>query len=112
MVLDIILGAQVNLEIEGHSALNGAVLPEGATVAVASNDPAVATVDPIVIPAGGAQKLTAPVTILATGATDIHVTVTTPDGNVYEDTATLTVGEAPVPGLARIAVSLVEVPQT
>ena len=108
-MLTVKLGATVNALLEGHSALNGAVIPEGATVQFTSNDEAVATVpDHADVPVGGTGSLVIPVTVLGIGSTDIHVTVTTLDG-VFEDTATLVVEPLPVPGLARVTLTLQEV---
>lgn len=108
MQLTIVLGATVTAQLDGHSAVNGALIPEGSTVAATSNDEAVATIAPFVIPAGGAQTVTSAVTVLAVGSTDFHVTVTTPDGSVFEDTATLIVGPVPVPGLTHVTLTLVQ----
>ena len=106
MLLVVKLGQVVVVDIVGHSNQNGATIPEGATIALTSNDPAVATVpETVPAPAGGAQTITVPVTVLAVGITDIHCTVTTVDG-VYEATATLAVEPAPEPGLARIELVL------
>lgn len=107
MLLEVKLGTAVNVVIDGHSALNGAVIPEGSTVAITSNDPTVAIVADVTVPAGGASQLVTACTLLAVGATDIHVVVTTPDGSIFEDTASLLVDPAAIPGLARISVTLV-----
>jgi len=75
------LGQTVTLVIDGHSALNGAKIPEGSMVALSSNDTTVATVPATIdVPAGGAKQLNALVTLLATGATDCPVTVIDPAG--------------------------------
>lgn len=108
METDVLIGDKVTLAIDGHSANNGAPIPEGSTVSITNNDPTVATFDTsVAVPPGGAQHLELPVTILAKGSTDAHVTVTTPDGSVFEGTATLVVAE-PVPGLASISVMFVK----
>ena len=105
-MLTVKLGASVTAEVRGHSALNGAVIPDGAFVEFSSNDPTVATVPATgAVPPGGAGSIAVPVTVLALGSTDIHVKVTTPDG-VFEDTATLIVEPLPVPGLARVELIL------
>ncbi len=107
MTLDVLIGDVVVLDILGHSANNGAPMPGGATIALTSNDPTVATVpESVTVPADGAQSVTdIPVTVLAKGSTDIHAALTAPDGTVYEATASLVVSE-PVPGLARIELVL------
>jgi hypothetical protein len=107
MNLTVVLGTSVNLAVLGHSAVNGANIPEDATVALTSNDPSVATVPATLpVPPGGSQQLTTTVTVLAAGSTDIHGTVTLADGSVFEDTATLLVTPLPVPGLVRIELVL------
>lgn len=106
MNLTVVLGTPVTAQLIGHSAVNGANLPEGATVSVVSNDTTVATVPATVpVPSGGAPALLFDVTVLGAGATDIHVTVTTPEG-VFEDTATLVVTPLPLPGLVRVELTL------
>jgi|SRR5215468_4813077 len=104
MDLSVPVGAVVVLDIFGHSAVNGAPIPEGTTIAITSNDTTVATVpDSVTVPPGGAESLTnIPVTLMGEpGSTDIHVVATAPDGTIFEDTATLVVS-TPVPGLVRI----------
>lgn len=101
-MLEIKLGTAITYTLLGHSATNGAVIPEGSTVVVTSNDPTVATAPTVTIPAGGAQSVTVDLTVLAVGTTDFHTVVTTPDGSVFEDTQTLLVDPAPQPGLVRI----------
>jgi hypothetical protein len=101
-MLEIKLGSKVKLQIDGHSALNGATIPEGSTVVITSNDPTVATIADVTVPAGGAQTLVTDVTVLAVGTTDAHVVVTAPDGTVFEATDTLVVDPAAQPGLVRI----------
>ena len=113
MQLQVNLGATVNAIIAGHSAVNGAVIPDTAKIALTSNDPTVATVPATVpVPAGGAQSITVPVTLTATvaGSTDIHVTVTAADGSKFEDTATLLVAVV-APGLASVTLTLVDTTQ-
>lgn len=106
-MLEIKLGTAVELAIDGHSAINGAVIPEGSTVELTSNDPSVATVPAtLTVPAGGTTELLTDVTVLATGTTDIHAKVTTPDGSVFEATDTLMVDPAPIPGLVSITATL------
>ncbi len=104
--LTVVLGSTVSGRILGHSAINGAQIPEGANVELASNDPSVATVPAtITVPPGWSASLDFPITVLAVGATDFHVVVTTPDGD-FEDTATLTVTPLPLPGLVRVEMVL------
>jgi len=107
MVLNCMLGDTVLADIIGHRAVNGATIPEGSNVSLSSNDTSVATVpDTVAVPPGGAPSLTdIPVTILAVGSADIHVSVTTPDGTIFEDTASIVVGQ-PVPGLVRVELVL------
>lgn len=106
MNLTVVLGTPVSAQLIGHSAVNGANIPDGATVTAVSNDTTVATVPTTVsVPAGGAPSLVFDVTVLGPGATDIHVTVSTPDG-VFEDTATLVVTPLPIPGLVRVELTL------
>jgi len=106
MVLEVKLGTAVNAIIDGHSSVNGATIPDSSSISMTSNDPTVALVTAPTLPPGGAQQLVASVTVLAVGSTDIHVTVTTPDGSVFEATATLIVDPAPEPGLALITLTL------
>lgn len=109
MQLEIKLGTAVVVALDGHSAINGAVIPENSTIELTSNDPTVATVPAtLTVPAGGAQHIEADVTVLAVGSTDIHAKVTTPDGSIFEDTSTLLVDPAPIPGLVSITVTLSE----
>lgn len=109
MVLTVKLGATVQALLEGHSMLNGAVIPENGRIEFTSNDPNVARIVTLAdVPVGGAQSLVFPVQVLGVGSTDIHVTVTTADG-VFEDTATLIVEPTPIPGLARVTLTLKEV---
>ena len=106
MSLTVILGATVDALLEGHSAINGAPIPEGATIALTSNDPLVATVPATVpVPTGGAQSFVIPVTVLAVGSTDFHVMVTDADGT-FEATATLLVTPLPSPGLVSVTLTL------
>ena len=106
MDLNIILGQNVEAVIDAHSTINGSIIPDTATVELTSNDPTVATVSATVpVPPGGTDQIVLDVTVLAVGATDIHVKVTTTDG-VFEDTATLTVAPTPIPGLARVSLTL------
>lgn len=105
-MLDVKLGATVNFQIDGHSSINGALIPEGSTVLVEGNNPEVAVPGTVQVPPGGAQTLILPVTILAAGSVDWHATVTDPAGNVFEATDTLTV-EPGEPGLVRITAAFV-----
>jgi len=108
MQLTVTLGATVTATLDGHSATNGAPFPDGSKLAVTSNDPTVATVpaDGGGIPAGGTtQEVTFPVTVLASGSTDIQATVTAPDGSTFTDTATLIVAP-PVAGLTHVTLTL------
>lgn len=113
MALTVTLGspeaAKVLLQVESHSAVNGADFAKGATFAITSNDPTVATVDPTQIPplTPGLQSFQIPVTVLAAGSTDFHVVETAGDGTVFEGTDTLVVQPAPAPGQTHIVVSLV-----
>ena len=101
------LGQTVTAEIQGHSALNGALIPADATVTMTSNDPTAATVPATVpVPAGGAQEIQVPVTLVATGVTDIGVAVKTADGSIYAATATLLIEPAPQPGLVSVSLDL------
>ena len=106
--LTIVLGATVTATVDGHSAVNGAPFADGSTVAFTSNDPTVATVPASAGPTAGSQSsLSVPVTVLASGSTDITVTVTdtaTPP-NVFTDTATLIVTPV-VPGLTHVVLTL------
>lgn len=112
MTLNINLGDTVVAQVDGHSASNGALIPDGSTVALASNDPTIATVPATVpVPAGGAQSIPGiPVTVVATvaGSTDITCDVTAPDGSVFHDSATLIVA-IPAPGLVSITLTLSKV---
>ena len=106
MALTVTLGATVTATIDGHSATNGAPFPTGSKVTLASNDPTVATVpDTIPDTVEGMATVAVPVTVLASGSTDIHATVTAPDGTVFEDTQQLVVAPA-VPGLTHITLTL------
>ena len=107
MVLNCMLGDTVLADIIGHSAVNGANIPDGSTISLSSNDTTVATVpDSVPVPPGGAPSITdIPVTVVAVGSADIHLTVTAPDGSVFEDTASIIVGQ-PVPGLVRVELNL------
>ena len=106
MTLEVKLGATVTITLEGHSSINGATIPDGSTIALTSNDPTVATASFGPLPPGGAQSLSAPVTILAVGQTDFHAVVTAPDTTIFEATATLLVDPAPEPGLAFVTLVL------
>lgn len=95
MNLSIVLGATVSGQLAGHSSVNGASIPDSATITLVSSNPAVATVPAtLTVPTGGATTITVPVTVLAVGTTDITATVTT-TGSPLTSTATLTV--TPVP---------------
>jgi hypothetical protein len=106
MQLTVILGATVTMQIDGHSATNGAPFPDGSTLALVSNDPTVATVpaDAGTLSSGQATA-SVPVTVLASGSTDLTATLTAPDGSTFTDTATLIVAPA-VAGLTHITVTL------
>jgi hypothetical protein len=108
MSLTIAFGQPASMTLEGHSAVNGALIPDTAIVALTSNDVNVATVPATVpVPAGGSNTVEmGPITVLGPGSTDIHVVVTLTDGTKFEDTATLIVGPAPVPGLAKVTLVL------
>jgi len=99
------VGESVVGVLRGHSDANGAAIPEGSSVAIASSDPAVAGVDAVTIPPGGAAELSVPVVVLAAGVTQFDVTVTTPAGQTLTDSAVLTV-EAVAPGLVRVSFDL------
>lgn len=89
----------VVFRIEGHSDVNGAVIAEGSTITLSSNDPTIGTVpDTFTVPAGGAKSLDVPVTVTQVeGSTDIKATVVTPEGT-FEIADTLVVsGAAPAP---------------
>jgi hypothetical protein len=108
-MLTIKLGDTVRLVLEGHSALNGAPIPAGSSIALTSNDPAVATSDGFVSPTPEpTQKLEAAVAVLATGSSDFHVVVTDPAGVTYEATDTLVVEPAAEPGLVRVSLTLLK----
>jgi hypothetical protein len=106
MKLTVTLGATVTMTIDGHSATNGAPFPDGATLALVSNDPTVATVAADAGPLTSGQATAAvQVTVLASGSTDLTATLTAPDGSQFTDTATLIVAPA-VAGLTHITVTL------
>lgn len=105
MQLTVTIGATVTATLDGHSAVNGAPFPDGATVAFASNDPTVATVPADAPLSSGMSTVSVPVTVLASGSTDITATVTTPDGSQFTDTASLIVTPA-VPGLTHVTLTL------
>lgn len=105
MQLTVLLGATVTATIDGHSANNGANMLAGSKVAITSNDPSVATVDPIPDLAADTQTLSVPVTVLAVGSTDLTLTVTAPDGTPYTDVSSLIVGPV-VPGLTHVTLTL------
>ena len=113
MSLNVLLGATVVCDIVGHSASDGAPIPDSATVKLGSNDPTVATVpDTVTVPAGGTQVISnIPITVVAAGSTDITADATTSDGTVFHAAATLIVA-TPVPGLASIELVLREVTVT
>ena len=98
-------GGSVTGVLRGHSAENGARIPEGSVVTTSSSNPDVSMLPAIEIPAGGATEVLVSVPVLAVGATDFLVTVQTLDGATFSDTAALTV-EAVVPGLARVSFDL------
>jgi len=109
METDILLGDHVILVIDGHSANNGAPIPEGSVISVANNGPDVCTIpDSVEVPPGGAQHFELPVVVLEKGSADAHIKVVDPQGVIYESTATLVVSE-PVPGLTRISAEFVKV---
>jgi hypothetical protein len=107
MPLTVQQGAPVTFRIQGHSALNGAPIPDTAKIALTSNDPTVATVPATVpVPAGGAQEVDVPVDAsVGTGSTDISGTITLPDGTVFQFSDSLIVG-AVVPGLTHVTGTL------
>ena len=106
MALTVTLGATVTATIDGHSATNGAPFPTGSKVALTSNDATVATVpDSVPDTVDGQATLSVPVTVLASGSTDITATVTAPDGTPFTDTQQLVVAPA-VPGLTHITLTL------
>lgn len=107
MQLTVPIGATVNAVIDGHSAINGAAIPAKSSVALVSNDPTVATVPAIADLAADQQEIVVPVTVLASGSTDITVNVKAPDGTPFTDVATLIVTPA-VPGLTHVTVELVQ----
>ena len=110
MFLTVKEGALVIAHIEGHSSLNGAVIPGLSVIELTSNDPTVAAAGiPNTFPPEGAQAFDVGIVVMGVGSTDIHLTVTTPDGTIYEDTATLVVEKTPEPGLVRVTITLVEV---
>ena len=106
MALTVTIGATVTGTVDGHSAVNGAPFPTGSTVALVSNDPTVATV-PSGLPntTEGQTSIAVPITVLASGSTDITATVTAPDGTPFTDTQQLIVTPA-VPGLTHITLTL------
>jgi hypothetical protein len=112
MNLVVVIGAPVSGTLTGHSAINGAKIPEDASVVLTSNDPLVATVPgTLPVPAGGVNSLKFPVTVLGTGSTDIHVTVRVPgsDGKpdqIFESTSNLLVTPLPIPGLVSVELIL------
>lgn len=108
--LEVKLGATVVLDLIGHGANNGAVIPEGATLGLSSNDPTVATVPATVdVPVGGTQEIDGvAVTILGPGSTDIVFDGKTLDGTPYHDSGTLVVTPV-LPGLVSIELRLREV---
>jgi hypothetical protein len=105
--LTVVLGATVTATMDSHSATNGATFPDGSKCALVSNDPTVAAVPADVpIPAGGATSSVAtPVTILASGSSDITVTITAPDGSTFTDVATVIVTPV-VPGMTHVTITL------
>lgn len=103
--LTVTIGATVTMTVDGHSATNGAPFPDGATLALVSNDPTVATVPDIVPLTSGMTTVAVPVTVLASGSTDLTATLTASDGSTFTDTASLIVAPA-VPGLTHITVTL------
>jgi hypothetical protein len=105
MQLTVAVGAAVTAVIDGHSATDGANLPAGAKVSIVSNNPSVATVDAIPDLTADAPSVSAKVTVLAGGSTDLHVTVDGGNAGIFEDTATLLV--TPVgTGLTHVTITL------
>lgn len=108
MKLEITFGQTVSAALSGHSAVNGAVIPDTATITLASNDPTVATVPAtLAVPAGGAQSIPFPVTVLAVGATDFTAHVVLADGTAFDATSSLLVDQTSTPGLATVTIDLV-----
>jgi hypothetical protein len=110
MALTVTLGQTVTLTIDGHSAVNGAMIPSGSTIAIVSNDPSVATANDIPPLTADTQTIVDPVTLLAAGSTDFSVTVTTPTGDVFTATDSLIVNPVAVPGLTHITATLAVAP--
>ena len=108
-MLNVFLGQNVIFTIEGHSALNGALIPEGAKVEVTSNAPEVATpaVAIVGVPTGGAQSIPVPINVVGKGAVDIHVKVSPIDGSgPFEATDSMIVMDKPQPGLVAVTGTL------
>jgi hypothetical protein len=105
MQLTVTLGATVTCTVDGHSAVDGAPFPDGSTIAFTSNDPSVATVPADAPLSSGMSSVSVPVTVLASGSTDISATVTAPDGSQFTDTASLIVAPA-VAGLTHVTLTL------
>ena len=107
MPLTVSQGAPVTFRIVGHSAVDGANIPDTAKLTVVSNDPTVATVPAtFAIPTGGAGEIDVPVdSSVGVGSTDITATLTLADGTVFTTTDSLIVG-AVVPGLTHIVGTL------
>lgn len=103
--MNVKVGESIEAVLAGHSALNGAVIPAGSTIAATSNAEAVLVAPVFVLPEAGAESLVASLVILGPGSTDLHVVVTAPDGTLFEDTTTVTV-EVVEPGLLRVELSV------
>lgn len=102
------VGATVIYRLQGHSNINGAVIPEGSVAALLSNAPEVATVPASVTFSAASETLDVPVTILAAGATDIFHDLVAPDGSHYQGGDTLIV-EVVIPGLLSVSGTLIEI---
>jgi len=110
MALTATLGQTVTLTIDGHSAVNGAVIPSGSTVVIVSNDATVATAADVPTLVADQMTIVTPVTLLAAGSTDFSVTVTAPTGDVFTASDSLIVNPVAVPGLTHISATLAVAP--
>lgn len=102
--MNVVLGEHIQFTITGHSAINGAVMPEGSTIVITGNNDEVARPPSSVTPigTGGEMKRTVEVLVQATGSVDWTATVTDPQGVEYTQTDTLVVSPVPEPGIVRI----------
>lgn len=99
----------VVFRIEGHSDLNGAVLPAGTTVTLTSNAPEIATVPSTAAFDTDAQSLDVPVTVTQVeGSTDISAQLATPDGTVFNFSDTLVVSAAAPAPLTHVTGTLLQ----